>query len=210
MDNSVFLHSPFSETTIQKGNNKSLLLQFILSEIFRCKTAQNKNEDIANIFFPISSSFYPLDWASQRGYLNKVVEHSQLLKKAFAENLESVAIFRHSLTNTVTAISNHLEETIPHFDMQLSLYLKQLYLTLEPLMLQCKEDENFIFFLLKNQQSIHSLTHRTYLLSFLEKHALLDIDHLCETLCDRFHSRGFAFLIPEVKSAILYLKEKNE
>ena len=205
----VFIHSPFSEKNILKGNNKSLLLQFILTDLFSSKTSQIKNETLDKIFFPVSSSFYPLDWTSQRGYLNKVLEHSLLLKEAFPEKKESIAIFKHSLLNTTIAITNQIEQKSQTFDLQLSLYIKQLYLTLEPIMHDCMEDENFLYFLIKNQEIISKITHESYLVSFLEKKFQEGLDSLCKSMCDKFHLRGFAFLIPEVKTSIAYLKNKE-
>lgn len=208
-DSGVFLHSPFSESNVMKGNNRSLLLQFILSELFQTTRAHISKEPLTKIFFPVSSSFYPLDWSSQRGHLNKVWEHCQLLKIAFPEQTQATTIFKHALINTTTAIANHCDTPTDNFDMQLKLYLKQLYLVLEPLMIECKNDENFLFFLLKNQDAVRSITHSTHLLSFFQKHCE-EIDSLCESICDSFHSRGFACLIPEVKASIHYLKNCNE
>lgn len=208
-DSGVFLHSPFSESNVTKGNNRSLLLQFILSEIFQSKRAHENKDPVTKIFFPISSSFYPLDWSSQRGHLNKVWEHCQLLKHAFPEHKEATHVFKHALVNTTTIIANHCDTPSENFDMQLTLYLKQLYLMLEPLMIECKDDENFLFFLLKNQEIIHALTYSSYLISFLQKHTEEEIDSLCESICDSFHSRGFACLIPEVKASISHLKKSH-
>ena len=210
MESGVFLHSPFSETNIAKGNNKSLLLQFILTQVFSSKKAQIDKKDFKEIFSPITSSFYPLDWSSQRGALNKVCEHALLLSKGFPGQKEPVDLFRHCLLNVTTAVTNHLEKKSEHFDMQLSLYLKQLYLTLEPLIIECREDENLLLFLLKHQDLVGQITHSSHLLSFLQKNISTGIDCLCEGLCDRFHARGFAFLIPQVKSLIQTLKECNE
>ncbi|MCX6990815.1 MAG: hypothetical protein NTX49_07135 [Chlamydiae bacterium] len=205
----VFLHSPFSESNVMKGNNRSLLLQFILSEIFQSKQSEQSKEPLTKIFFSVSSSFYPLDWSSQRGHLNKVIEHTQLMQKAFPEQGPAVAIFRHALQNTTTVIANHCDTPLENFDRQLTLYLKQLFLMLEPMMIECIDDENFVFFLLKNQQMIHSLTHRSYLLNFLQKNCE-EIESLSKSLCDRFHCRGFSGLISEVKASINYLQQINE
>ncbi|MEI8328671.1 MAG: hypothetical protein WCG14_01535 [Chlamydiia bacterium] len=202
----VFLHSPFSASNIMKGNNRSLLLQFILSEIFYSKIAHQNKEPLSTLFQSTSSCFYPLDWSSQRGYLNKILEHCALLKEAFPDQQEAVSIFKHALTNTTTAISNQLDAPYENFDRQLALYIQQLYLTLEPVMYECTTDENFLFFLLKNQDKIHAITHSQYLLSFIQKQLKQDIDPLCQWLCDKFHARGFTCLIPEVKTLLLQLK----
>ena len=209
-DSGVFLHSPFSESNVMKGNNRSLLLQFILSEIFQSKQSEQNKEPLTKIFFSVSSSFYPLDWSSQRGHLNKVAEHMQLLKKAFPEQESAVAIFKHALQNTTTVIANHCDTPVENFDRQLSLYLKQLFLLLEPIMIECTDDENLVFFLLKNQKVIHSLTHQSYLLNFLQKNCEKEVESLSKSLCDRFHCRGFSSLIPEVKASIHYLQQINE
>ena len=202
----VFLHSPFGESNIMQGNNKSLLLQFILNELFQSQTALQNKEPLLTLFEPISSSFYPLDWSSQRGHFNKVVEHALLLKTAFPEQIEAIDLFEHALVNTTNAITNHLDKPGDYFDRQLTLYIKQLYLLLEPIMCECGEDENFLFFLLKHHEKIHAITHSTYLLSFIQKELKQEPTALCEWLCDKFHARGFTCLIPEVKSLLLQLQ----
>jgi hypothetical protein len=210
MESGVFLHSPFSEANIVKGNNRSLLLQFLLTQIFLSKKAQLKKASYEEIYSPITSSFYPLDWSSQRGCLNKACEHMLLLSTAFPTKLDAIALFKHSLINTTTALTNHLGGISEPFELQLSLYLKQLYLTLEPLILECKDDENLWFFLLQHQEIIEKITHSSHLLSFLQKNVIQGIDDLCKLLCDKFHARGFAFLIPQVKALVQLLKNCHE
>ncbi|MBM3207000.1 MAG: hypothetical protein FJZ57_00105 [Chlamydiae bacterium] len=202
----IFLHSPFSKSNIDERNNKVLLLQFILSEIFNAESEHKNNTPLHNIFFPTISSFYPLDWSTKMGPLNKVVEHSLLLPKAFPEQKQAIKIFKHALTNTTNAISNYIDMPSENFELQLMLYLKQLYLMLEPLMIECKSDENFLFFLLKNSGKVHSITYPNYLMNFFVKNCGHNVDSLCESICDKFHNRGFACLIPEIKAFIANLK----
>lgn len=202
----IFLHSPFSKSNIHERNNKELLLQFILSEIFNADIEIKNQTILQRIYFPTNSSFYPLDWSTKMGPINKLVEHSLLLTKAFPTQRETIQLFRHALTNATNAISNHLETPEENFNLKLTLYLKQLYLILEPLMIECKSDENFLFFLLKNQEKVHSITHSKYLINFLQKNCNDDIDTLSENICDKFHNRGFACLIPEIKEFIINLK----
>lgn len=208
----VYLHSPFSTSNITEGNNRSLLLQFILSEIFHAANAHKNKEPFEKIYRPISSTFYPLDWSSQMGHLNKICEHTHLLKVAFPKNKDSASIFKHALTNTTALIANHYDNPSlsRHFEQELLTYFKQLYLLLEPLLLECSDDENIIFFLLKHQKVISHLSHSKYLLTFLTKMSEEGIDSLCEQICDSFHERGFASLIPEAKSLISELKKSHE
>jgi len=202
----IFLHSPFSTSNIHERKNNALLLQFILSEIFSADIEIKNKTALQRIYFPTNSSFYPLDWSTKMGPINKLIEHSLLLNKAFPNHKETIQLFKHALTNTTSAIANQLEIPEANFDLQLTLYLKQLYLMLEPLMIECKSDENFLFFLLKNQEKVHSMTHSKYLINFLQKNCSDDIDTLSENICDKFHNRGFACLIPEIKGFIINLK----
>lgn len=209
-DLGVFLHSPFSEKNISEGNHKYLLIQFMLCELFKSLDSIKNKDIISYVYAPGPSSFYPLDWSSQRGHLNKVLEHSQLLHKAFEQHRESISVFKHALNNTTNLIINHLDTPSDNFESQLGVYFKQLFLLLEPIVKDCLEDENFLFFLLKNQEKVHSVTYPKYLNNFLQKHFGTDVESICESVCDKFHARGFANLIPEVKTAIYQLKNENE
>lgn len=155
----------------------SLLLQFILSELFEA----HKIYDGENWEKIVSAQprFFPYDWNMSVGHLNKTKEHSALLgSKKFDKHLEKI-------------MKKQLSKEL------LRLEIKKLYLILEPFM--DREDENLIFFLLKNRKVIDEVVGKGHLQSY-------QLETLGEKLCDRYHQRGFFSQIPEFK---LLLAELN-
>jgi hypothetical protein len=185
--------------------------QFILSEVFQAIVAY-KNKGSFETIFSRQSFLYPLDCSSYSGHLNRIHEHCDLLKHAFPNNKQSTSLFQHALTNTLNLILNYQENpsSSQYFDQELHAYLKQLFLLLEPLVEECKNDENFIFFLLKHQQEIIFLSHNRHLLRLLKKMHPEGLEAIREQICDNFHARGFASLIPEVGILITQLQKDYE
>ena len=77
--------------------------------------------------------------------------------------------------------------------------LKLLYRLAEPLIYHFKDDENLIFFLLKNQDPINALMGKGYLRELLSQLHEKGLGQLEKKLCDQYHDRGFFSLIPELK-----------
>ncbi|HSW87269.1 MAG TPA: hypothetical protein VLG49_07225, partial [Rhabdochlamydiaceae bacterium] len=95
-----FLHSPFSLSLTAKEENKVLLLQFILSDLFSAFHF-NKENSFDLIFSP-EPFFYPYDWSLRIGYLNKIQEHSVLLSQAFELLEEPLILFNQALEKAIS------------------------------------------------------------------------------------------------------------
>ncbi len=202
-------HSPFSRSNVRQGTHCSLLLQFLLDELFQAIAAFSHRAPVEALFVLEKSPFYSLLWSSPTGHINKLSEHAQLLDASFPHDRDTTSIFSHALENTRNLLINYIEHRnkVSDFEVELASYLKQMFSLLEPLMYSCKHDENFIYFLLRHKKQIALLSHPQYLALFLEKSFPQGLDHLCEIMCDHFHARGFASTIPEVKQAISELKD---
>lgn len=84
----LFFHSPFSPTTVAKGQAPELLLQFILRELLR-----------SNEYLSRTTAFQivPFDWATKQGSANKIQEYALLLPLAFPELVQEAAVFSKQL-----------------------------------------------------------------------------------------------------------------
>ena len=77
--------------------------------------------------------------------------------------------------------------------------LQALFVSLEPLLEACKQNENLIYFLLKNRLAIDALMQEGHLRGFLIKVHPCGLETLGENMCDQYHQRGFIAQIPELK-----------
>lgn len=184
----IFFHSPFSAATAQSEQNRALILQFILSEIFHTLKAPN----IESIFSS-SRPLFPYDWANQIGHWNKIREHAILLSYAFPSLPEAARFFEEAVNKAPKEIH------------ELRLYLRNLYLFLEPLIEFCKDNENLIFFLLKHHKEIDELKAPHTLKSLLLKIFPNGLTSMSKQLAENFQRRGFAPLIAEAQSLIAKL-----
>jgi hypothetical protein len=73
----------------------------------------------------------------------------------------------------------------------------------------CKEEENFLFFLLSHQQEVSELSHTGHLTSMLKKFHPKGLRFVQEYVCDHFYRKGFSYLIPEVKTLIGHMKKSS-
>ena len=188
MQAKLYFHSPFSEERIYSQTDKALLLSFAMSELFTCMKEDSK------------------DWAlssyKEKTYdapLNKLQEHVNLLLVAFPKHKESLFDLKEKVSRLIFFISRSLS-----FNKQD--HLKELFSLLEPLIKECKEDNHFLFFLLKNQKVLASLLDPSYLPDLFE--SLYGILELQTLLCDSFHKKGFTGLIPEIKLLFQDLQNK--
>lgn len=184
----IFFHSPFSAVTVQSDQNRSLILQFILSEIFHSLKAPN----IESIF-SASRPLFPYDWAKQIGHWNKMQEHAILLTHAFPSFPETAKFVEEAVSKA------------PREMQEVRLFLKNLYFVLEPLIEICKENENLILFLLKHQKEIDDLKAPHTLKSLLLNIYPNGLAAMGQQLAENFQRRGFASLIPEAQSLIAKL-----
>ncbi len=201
------VHSPFSEQTILEGNNRSLLLQFILTEIFDSFSCYKTLLTETSLASKSDSSFF-LSIFQNISPLNRIQEHASLFPLAFTNKKIEISIFTHSLSNAVHLLYNYQEKPFctkkqkTEFEAKITSYLRQMFFLLEPFLEECKSDESFLFFLLKHHTEITLLTQPKYFIHLLHKLHPEGISSMQEYICDHFHERGFTYLIPKVKSLI--------
>lgn len=187
--------SLFSPQVLTERHHRALLLQFILSELFEAHRAFLSGSSWKSI---LSSHprFFPYDWAAPSGSLNKMKEHAILLKKSFPDFVKQVKVFEQLFEKTLSSWEKKKKIPKKHFEKT----LQALYSSLEPLLETCRENENLIFFLLKNCQAIDALMqNKGYLRSFLIRNHPCGLETLGEKMCDKYHRRGFISQIPELK-----------
>ncbi len=193
-DQEVSLYSP---QALSHRHHRSLLVQFILFETIQAYEAANggRFEDV----LASHPRFFPYDWTITTGHLNKIIEHSRLLKMSFPDEKKKVKHFEKTLSKVFGLLSKAKETKKKLSKEQYEQLLQQLYHSLEPLMEVCKESENLLFFLLKNRQVLDTLKGEGYLFEFIHKIYSQTLETLGEKMCDQYHQRGFFSQIPEFK-----------
>jgi hypothetical protein len=136
-------YSLISPEPIGQRGNRSLLLLFLVSEIVESYKAFKA--DKWDLILTSHPRFFPYDWGYKIGHLNKLKEHSFLLKKNFPEKMRYVKTTEKTISKSIESL---LQKTPPS-DLVFLTALQRIYSSLEPLITLCKEDENLIFFLLK-------------------------------------------------------------
>lgn len=185
--------SLYSPQALSEKHHRCLLIQFLLYENIEAYKAVMSHR--CSAVFTSHPRFFPYDWAMTTGHLNKMQEHSLLLKNSFPEKQRAVKNFEKTLSKTMTLLSKKKSLN----QEQLSLILQKIYLGLEPLIEACKESENLLFFLLKNRQTIDALKGSGYLYHFIKRIYSCGLEILGEKMCDQYHQRGFFSQIPEFK-----------
>jgi hypothetical protein len=99
----LFFHSPFSPSTVVKGDAPALLLQFILRELLR-----------SSEYLTQSAPFQmaPFDWAWKQGSAHKMQEYALLLPLAFPELANEAAQFANQLHSPCVELFALLEPFI--------------------------------------------------------------------------------------------------
>ncbi|MBS0604614.1 MAG: hypothetical protein JSS60_06200 [Verrucomicrobia bacterium] len=185
--------SLFSPQALSERENRGLLIQFLLSELIEAyKSVQSGKLDAVVTPHP---RFFPYDWSAKTGYLNKILEHALLLQKSFPDRARAVKNCERTLSKTLASFSKKkkLDKEQMHSTLQ------TVYSSLEPLIEACKENENLLFFLLKNRTALDALTRKGHLQEFLGKIHPCGLEILGEKMCDQYHQRGFFSQIPEFK-----------
>lgn len=177
-----YFHSPFSDKDTYEPREKALLLIFALSELLACADEPTYNWTI------------PLPSLQERAYdapLNKLQEHILLLRIAFPEHQESFCALKEKVSHLTYFVEKKI--SFSHKDL-----LEELFFFLEPLIKECKEDKQLLFFLLKSQEKLNFFLKPSYLLLLLKELYPEGLSNLQTHLCDHFHKKGFTRLIPEV------------
>ena len=181
--------SLFSPQAISDRQNRELLLQFLISEILQAHRTYQQEGDSLLVLSP-HPRLFPYDWATTPGFLNKAYEHSLLLAQCFPDHIPSVKKINNKFTETLNNSKNKTDA---------KLILQTLYSLIEPLIEACKTNENLLFFLLKNRETIDSLMQQGHLSKFLHRIHPNSLEILGEKMCDQYHQRGFFSQIPEFK-----------
>jgi len=175
----LFFHSPFVPSHVQHEQNASLLLQFFLSALLSYQS--ETSEQISSPY-----SFFLYDRVKLGSLLDQLIEHATLFPYAFP-----------SLKKETKEIAKILEslkkETKTHRKNE---KITRLVFHLAPFLLQCKDNENLLFFLLKNQHK------RKELQEFLTQVSLPGKTSLKKHLTERFKQRGFFSILAELEEIL--------
>jgi hypothetical protein len=191
--------SLFSPQVIGQRQHRGLLIQFLLFEIIQAhKAVVSGKWDCLVTTHP---RFFPYDWGSMTGYLNKLQEHSLLLKKSFSNKSEAVKNFEKTMCREMKIFAKKRNLSKERLEQA----LKKIYTSLEPLIEFCKENENLLLFMLKNRHEIDALTQKGHLRDFVFKIHPCGLETLGEKMCDQYHRRGFFSQIPEFKFLLTQL-----
>ena len=193
----IYLYSPLSIKTVKEGHNRTILLQFILSEIFYALDAEKK-EDPLEFVFSSPACFFPYDWSYEVGALNKISEHAKLLIYAFPKLEESAKGFTSTLDEILTKLLDCKKEKQKIDQKQLARDLQKLYFLLEPFIVNCKESEDLLLFLLKNTDEIIQLAHPETLNSLLAKMYPEGLDAVAHHIRREYQKRGFHSLTQDL------------
>lgn len=206
MQERLYFYSPFSETNITEGNNRSLLLQFILTEILQSSLLPMEYLDKYSSALQTAPRLPPALFHETSSF-NKIQEHAALLPFAFPLKKIESSIFSHVLSTAI-----YLKEqrhSKKNLETDLMHHFKQLIFLLEPFIEECKDDASLLFFLLRRHKEITLLFYPRYLLLLLKKIHPKGLTSLGEYLCDYFHDKGFTYLIPEIKLLLRLIKERK-
>lgn len=189
-DKHFFAFSSFPPAMIWEKRNRSLLIQFLITELLSAYRGVTRNAPPQEILSS-EKCFFPYDWACPYGRINKAREYTMALEYVFPELARpSIQLLRLLSKNAAS----------PKMTAKWQKSLPEIFFGLEPFIERCKENENLIFFLLKHKEDIEECLHnKDYLHAMLLKLHPNGLFELCEKLCDNFHHRGFYFLIPEIK-----------
>ena len=186
--------SLFSPQMLSERQHRGLLLQFLLSDLFEAMKRLDRGEDLKSILSS-HAYFFPYDWAKPIGHLNKVQEHALLLKEGFPEEKKIILLCEKTISTFFFPRNGGKKLKTASFEKG----IQSLYLALEPLIQKCREDENLLFFLLKNKPMIDRIVEKGHLHLFLQTLYPEGLEILGEKMCDRYHRRGFFSQIPEFK-----------
>lgn len=197
----MYLYSPLSPKTVHEEPYRSLLLQFILSEIFHANASQHADDPLKFVFSS-PACFFPYDWSREVGCLNKIQEHARLLSHAFPTLQEAIAQFDahlYSMLKEVISCRQCGEDLSPD-TLKEDLSLLSHYL--EPFLTVCRENENLLLFLLKNADELQELCGPCSLSTLLRQMYPEGLEQVAHILRKGYQSRQFDILLPEIDQLI--------
>ncbi len=181
----------FAPQSLGEIQHRSLLVQFLLFEVFECYRALQQNRWEA--LLTAHPRFFPYDWALATGHLNKLQEHTLLLESSFPGSPNEISRLQQTLGAAMETLLQKFTKR------KATETLRQLYRDLEPFIERCRDDENLLSFLLKHRRTVDNLTQEGHLHQFLLKLHPEGLETLGEKMCDQYHQRGFFSQIPEFK-----------
>lgn len=187
------LHNAVSPQPLSEKEHRSLLIQFLLFEMFEALRAADAGR--WDLLLTAEPRFFPYDWSATTGFMNKIAAHGALLKNSFPDQKRVVKNFEKTLAKELSTLHKMKKPSKEPFEAALS----KLYMCLEPLIVCCKEDENLIFFLLKHCKEIDRLMQEGHLQKFMHTIHPCGLESLGEKMCDQYHQRGFFSQISEFK-----------
>jgi hypothetical protein len=172
----LFFHSPFSPIHVQHEQSASLLLQFFLSALFSLEKQIDKKTFIPH-------SFFLCDRMKLGSSLDELMEHVHLFYHAFP----SLQKETKEIENVLEALKKEKKEKGKNEK------ITRLFSSLIPFLELCKDNENLLFFLLKNHHK------RKELHAFLTYVSLSGEAPLKKHLIERFKLRGFFSVLAELE-----------
>lgn len=215
MQKKAYFHSPFSEKTVLNENNPSLLLLFILTELL---LFMNSSELLSQAppHLPKNHPSFLLSVFQDNHPLNRIQEHSTLLTIAFPFKKKEAFLFSQVLCYLRTLLCawhekiNKNKEKTNAFKKKITEQLNQLFFLLEPFLQECKNKVNLLFFLLNHHKDISLLMQEPYLPILLKKLHPEGMHSMQKHMCDYFHEKGLAYLIPKTKLLLEIISKNND
>ncbi len=202
----IYLYSPLSPHTVCEGQNRALLLQFILSEIFHAKDAHEKDDPLEFVFSS-PACFFPYDWSCEVGCINKIEEHGHLLEYAFPELQEATEQFHACLEEALRYVTSQRKIGEEISTPKLKNALADMVRHLQPFLIAAKESENLLLFLLKNGGEFSELCGPATLPELLKRLYPDGLEKITGLLKQGYQSRGFDTLLPEIDRLIVRVNE---
>jgi hypothetical protein len=175
MSNHTYFHSPFSETYPYEEKDRALLICFILSELNICATSLTSTWIVAR------SSFHEKAYDAP---LHRLQEHIRLLPYAFPKHKKEGIELQEALSYITSRLLYQCAVTPQE-------HLQKLFLLLDAFIQECKQEKNFLFFLLDRYHEIKQLTPTNYLPKLFYNAYPEGMKKLQTSLCDYFHKKGF-------------------
>jgi len=197
----IYLYSPLTIKTVKEGQNRAILLQFILSELFHAMESGKKDDPLAFVFSS-PACFFPVDWSYELGCLNKIADHARLLCYGFGKLTTSIHLFQEALEG---ALANVVSKKKRHEEMcpsELLPFLQKLYTLLQPFLIACSESEPLLVFLLKHPEEIARLGAPENLGSLLSRMYPEGLEKVSPVIQREYRSRNATAIMPELDNIL--------
>lgn len=175
MSNHLYFHSPFSETYPYQEKDRALLVSFILSELNICAASLTSEWTFSRLSLREKAYDAPL---------HRLQEHIRLLPYAFPQHKKEGIELQETLSYITSCLLYRCAFTPKE-------YLQKLFVLLDSFIQECKQEKNFLFFLLDHYHEIKALTPLHYLPKLFYNVYPEGLNKFQTSLCDYFHKKGF-------------------